>query len=169
MTPPRLPPPTFAQPAPPPHRQTMLFTPLLALLAVAATATASPAAPPLSRRDQVSVAYDNNYSKATNLPLASFACSDGANGLLTKGYTNIASLKAYASATPYVKGWNSPSCGKCYTVTYGGRSINVVAVDVGNSFVMGQDAMDALTGGQAVALGRVQANAVEVAASVCGL
>ncbi|KAI9324777.1 Cerato-platanin-domain-containing protein [Zopfochytrium polystomum] len=135
----------------------MLFTPLLALLAVAATATASPAAAPLSRRDQVSVAYDNNYSKATNLPLASFACSDGANGLLTKGYTNIASLKAYASATPATP------------VTYGGRSINVVAVDVGNSFVMGQDAMDALTGGQAVALGRVQANAVEVAASVCGL
>ncbi|KAI9346810.1 heat-stable 19 kDa antigen [Zopfochytrium polystomum] len=148
------------------HFSTAIATTLALLLASTTTTTT---ASPLTRRDQVSVSYDNNYSKTTNLPLASFACSDGSNGLLTKGYTTIASLKVYAAATPYVGGWNSPSCGKCYAVSYGGKSVTVVAVDRGNSFVMGQDAMDELTGGQAVALGRVQADAVEVAPSNCGL
>ncbi|KAI9328993.1 heat-stable antigen [Zopfochytrium polystomum] len=150
----------------------MQFKAILAVVAAAAaaaTSTPSALASPLHRRDDVSVAYDHNYDRATDLSLASVTCSDGSNGLLTKGYSSIGALPAYAAASPYVGGWNSPNCGKCYTVSYNGRSINVIAVDLGNSFVMGEDAMNDLTGGQAEALGRVAATAVEVNQSVCGL
>ncbi|KAI9346804.1 Cerato-platanin-domain-containing protein [Zopfochytrium polystomum] len=133
----------------------MQFKAILAV-AAAAAATSAPSAlaSPLHRRDDVSVAYDHNYDRATDLSLASGTCCDGSNGLLTKGYSSIGVLSAYAAASPYVGGWN---CGKCYTVSYNGRSVNVIAVDLGNSFVMGEDAMNDLAGGQAEALGRVAA------------
>ncbi|KAK6520468.1 hypothetical protein TWF506_000722 [Arthrobotrys conoides] len=64
--------------------------------------------------------YDSNYSYARNLPLTSFACSDGANGLITKFHVNTLSelrskLKpgVQVAAHKFVQKWNSPSCGTC--------------------------------------------------------
>ncbi|KAI9366921.1 Cerato-platanin [Zopfochytrium polystomum] len=142
----------------------MQFSAILASLALlVSTATASP----LARRDQVSVAYNDYYNRNSTLPLTAVACSNGVNGLLKKGYTDIRSLPGYASAAPYLGSWNSPKCGQCYKVSYSDKFVYVIAVDVADSFVMGQYAMNVLTGGQAYDLGRVPATAVEAPQSAC--
>ncbi|EPS35891.1 hypothetical protein H072_10655 [Dactylellina haptotyla CBS 200.50] len=64
--------------------------------------------------------YDTNFDYSTNLPLTSFACSDGANGLITKtGAQNAQQLKAKLKPNTYIvaggiQGWNSPNCGQCW-------------------------------------------------------
>ena len=69
-----------------------------------------------------------------------------------------------------VEGWNSASCGKCYSLTFEGRSINILAVDhAAEGFNIAQAAMNQLTGGRAVEVGRVDAVWAEVPASGCGL
>ena len=69
-----------------------------------------------------------------------------------------------------ISGWNSPSCGSCYTLTWEGKSVTILAVDhAGAGFNIGQIALDELTGGRAVELGGVDAEWVEVGAGACGL
>jgi len=69
-----------------------------------------------------------------------------------------------------VEGWNSANCGSCWQVTYKGKSINVLAVDhAADGFNLSQKAMDALTNGQAVDLGHVQATVKSLSPHVCGL
>ncbi|PSR87105.1 Cerato-platanin [Coniella lustricola] len=117
------------------------------------------------------VSYDTTYDNAAT-SLGVTACSDGANGLETKGYSTLGSLPGfpYIGGAPAIAGWNSANCGTCWTLTYNGHSINVLAVDVGSGgFNLAEEAMNALTNNQAVALGRITATATEVDASVCGL
>ncbi|KAI9353024.1 rasp f 13 [Zopfochytrium polystomum] len=142
----------------------MQFTTILATIALlASTGTASP----LSRRDQVTVAYNDYYNRSSTLLLTAVACSNGSNGLLKKGYTDIRSLPGYAAAAPYLGTWNSPKCGQCYKLSYKDKFVYVIAVDVADSFVLGQDAMDVLTDGQAYELGRVPATAEEAPQTSC--
>jgi len=59
----------------------------------------------------VRVTLDDVYSQASN-SLSGVACSDGANGLLTKGYKTFGDLPDF----PHLGGssdvsWNSPECG----------------------------------------------------------
>ena len=50
------------------------------------------------------------------------------------------------------------------------KTINVLAIDVAKpGFNIGLVAMNALTGGQAVHLGKVEATVKQVSASICGL
>lgn len=117
------------------------------------------------------VAYTSTYDDP-NLSTLNLACSDGINGLATKGYPTLGSLPKFPfiAASSQIAGWNSVNCGKCYAVTYGTKTVNVIAVDRAvNGFVMSKGAMDELTGGQAAMLGRIQANWVEAPASACGL
>lgn len=118
------------------------------------------------------LSYDTSYG-VENTPLTTFACSDGVNGLEIKGYTTLDSLRnfPYIGGAPTVLDWNDTNCGKCYTVTYGGAaSISIVAMDAGlGEFVVSPQAMDALTGGQAKMLGRVDVTYVEADPSVCQL
>nr|AGL40520.1 cerato-platanin 2 [Crinipellis campanella] len=119
----------------------------------------------------VQLQYDPAYDVSSS-SLSTTACSDGANGLLTRGYTTFGSLPNFPHIGAFdgITGWNSPNCGTCWEVTYNGTSINVLAMDVaGNGFNVAQEAMDELTGGQAVALGNVDVQAVQVDASACGL
>ncbi|KAK6527936.1 hypothetical protein TWF281_009197 [Arthrobotrys megalospora] len=83
--------------------------------------------------------YDPNYSYAKNLPLTSFACSDGANGLITKyKVQDLAGLKSklkegvQVAAHKFVTSWNSPFCGACFRARNpkNGRFFNFVAIDV---------------------------------------
>lgn len=118
-----------------------------------------------------SVSWDSIYDDA-GASLATVACSDGPSGLLTKGFTTFGSLPNFPriGGVPAVGGWGSAACGTCWQLTYNGKSINVLAVDVGrDGFNLSEEAMNELTGGQAVALGRVDANAIQVDASACGL
>lgn len=117
-----------------------------------------------------SVSYDQTYDDASN-SLDIVACSDGVNGLETKGFTTFGSLPnfPFIGGVQAVAGWNSPSCGTCWSLTYNGTTINVLAVDHAIGYNIGLTAMNKLTHNQAVQLGRVNAVAKQVANSVCGL
>ncbi|KAI6097811.1 Cerato-platanin [Pisolithus sp. B1] len=126
---------------------------------------------PVLAQMTTSLAYDAIYGDA-NLPLSRLACSDGSNGLESKGYTTLGSFSnfPYLGGAPTVADWNDPSCGKCYAVTYGKNTIKVIALDVSkDGFTVSPQAMDTLTDGQANALGRVEVTAAEVPASECSL
>ncbi|KAI5299732.1 hypothetical protein KEM55_001818 [Ascosphaera atra] len=118
-----------------------------------------------------SVSYDATYD-AAGTALTALACSDGSNGLISKGYKTLGDIPSfpYVAGVSAISGWNSPSCGTCWKVTYNGKSIKVLGVDVSKDGVnTGQKAMDELTNGQAVSLGRIQASVEQVASSECGL
>jgi hypothetical protein len=118
------------------------------------------------------VGYDQGYDDAGR-SMTAVACSDGVNGLTTRyGWTAQGQIPRfpYIGAAAAVAGWNSPSCGTCWKLTWNGRSISVLAVDhAGAGFNVALGAMNDLTNGQAVALGRIDAAAVQVDKSVCGL
>lgn len=124
----------------------------------------------------VTLAYDTTYDNASG-SLTTVACSDGANGLIPRGFSTFGSLPKFPhiGAASAVAGWNSPNCGTCWQLTYTNaqgakKSINVIAVDhAGSGFNVALSAMNELTNGQAVQLGRVDVASTQVAASVCGL
>ncbi|KAJ6260451.1 hypothetical protein Dda_4677 [Drechslerella dactyloides] len=88
-----------------------------------------------------SVSWDPVYDNAGQ-SLATVACSDGANGLLTKfpDVKTLGDLKGklkpnvYPAGVSEITGWNNPSCGKCFRLKYksrvgGDKQIFLVAVD----------------------------------------
>ncbi|CUS14168.1 unnamed protein product [Tuber aestivum] len=116
--------------------------------------------------------YDTVYDNGS-LSTLSLACSDGPNGLYTKGYQTLSSLPRFprVGSIETIPGWNSPNCGKCYKVTYTatGASINMIGVDAAASgIVMSLGALDELTGGLGEELGRVNVTYVETAGTDCG-
>ena len=125
---------------------------------------------------QLSVSYDTAYDNS-GTSLSSVACSDGPNGLLTRGFTTFGSLPKFPfiGGAPAVTGWNSPGCGTCWELTYVNSqgvstSINILAIDVATpNYNIALEAMNNLTNGEATFLGRVPVTAVKVAPSVCGL
>lgn len=148
----------------------MFFTALLAAFAVfflpILAAPQSPGHPP-----SLPVTYSTQYDNK-NLPLTGVACSNGANGLLTKGYKTLGDLKnfPYVGAAQYIEGWNSTQCGSCYKLVWWSNSIYVLGVDhVTDGFVISKAALNALTGGQAVDLGSTQAAVIGVQPSYCNI
>ncbi|TBU50579.1 Cerato-platanin-domain-containing protein [Dichomitus squalens] len=146
-----------------PHQSvTMQFTTLaLALLAAVSTTLAA----------TVTVSYDETYDNSDG-QLTTVACSDGPNGLITKGFSTFGSLPHFPNigGAAAVAGWNSAQCGSCWQLTYNGKSINVLAIDHTDSgFNVALGALNTLTDNQGVFLGRVNATAKQVAASACGL
>lgn len=134
---------------------------VVSLIAAATTAFA---------QNTATVAWEGSYDNGS-LSTSNVACSDGINGLSTKGYATLGALPKFpfVGASSQVSGWNSDKCGKCYSVTYGPTTINIIAVDRSvDGFVLSKAAMDALTGGQAAALGRVTATWAEAPQSACG-
>jgi hypothetical protein len=69
-----------------------------------------------------------------------------------------------------IAGWNSENCGSCWELTYNGASTNVLANDhADGSDNLSLEAMNALTSGQAKALGRIETTAVQVDRLICGM
>jgi hypothetical protein len=101
------------------------------------------------------------------------ACSDGKNGLITRyGWQTQGNIPKFPNigGAQAIAGWNSASCGTCWKLTYKGKSINVLAIDhTAAGFNIALTAMNTLTNGQAVKLGRVDATATQVAVSNCGV
>jgi len=119
----------------------------------------------------IHVSWDSAYDQGSS-SLATVACSDGSNGLLTKGFSTFGSLKAFPNigGAQAVAGWNSASCGTCWQLSYQGRSVNILAVDhADDGFNISEEAMNTLTNGQAVQVGVVQATVTQLPASACGL
>ncbi|KAI0172849.1 SnodProt1 [Hypoxylon sp. FL1284] len=119
----------------------------------------------------VTVSYDTGYDDASR-SMTAVSCSDGVNGLTTRyGWqTQGAIPAAYIGGADTIAGWNSASCGTCYELSYNGKTINLYAIDhAASGFNIALDAMNALTNGQAVALGRVDATSRQVDVSACGI
>ncbi|KAH7362183.1 eliciting plant response-like protein [Plectosphaerella cucumerina] len=138
----------------------MQLSSILAALSLTAVASAA------------SVSYDTGYDDGSR-SLTSVSCSDGTNGLITRyGWQTQGQVKnfPYIGGADAIAGWGSDQCGTCWQLTYNGKSINILAIDhAGSGFNIALDAMNALTNGQAVSLGRVDAQATQVAISACGL
>ncbi|KAG1725861.1 Cerato-platanin [Suillus lakei] len=125
-----------------------------------------------------SLSYDTAYDEGST-SLNTVACSDGSNGLESRGYTTFSSIPnfPYIGGAPQITGWNSAYCGSCWEITYtspsGTNTKYVTAIDVGDEardgFNLSLEAMNGLTGGQAEFLGRVTVTATQVDASNCGL
>ena len=124
-------------------------------------------------------AFTASYDTAYDNPdrsLSTVSCSDGPNGLLTRNFTTFGSLPKYpyVGGAPAVKDWNSPGCGTCWNLTYTNaegiaKSINLLAIDSSSNYNMPTAAMNKLTDGQAISLGRVLVTNDNVHPSVCGL
>lgn len=123
--------------------------------------------------------YDPAYDMGS-ASLNTVACSDGANGLITRGYgTTLGSLHNFPNIGAFhqVEGWNSTACGTCWQVTYYdnkanfSETLNILAVDhAGEGLInVSEEAMNTLTRGNAVALGAVTAYIVQQPGSACGL
>ncbi|KAI0130254.1 Cerato-platanin [Xylariales sp. AK1849] len=138
----------------------MYFSKIVQAISFAAAASAA------------SVAYDTGYDLGSR-SMTEVACSDGANGLITRyGWQTQGAIPdfPYIGAAEAVEGWNSANCGTCWELSYQGKTINVLAIDhAASGFNIALDAMNALTNGQATALGRVDATATQVDVSACGL
>ncbi|KIJ37888.1 hypothetical protein M422DRAFT_211099, partial [Sphaerobolus stellatus SS14] len=116
--------------------------------------------------------YDPVYDNGAN-SLDIVACS-GTDLLTTatKGNRTFGALPSFPhiGGAFVVQGFDSPGCGTCWSLTFGNTTINVLAIDfAAQGFNIAQSALDELTGGQAVQLGRVNVTASQVAASACGL
>ncbi|RDW90380.1 allergenic cerato-platanin Asp F13 [Aspergillus mulundensis] len=153
-----------------------LTTAILSLLP--ALALAAPSEPLVARQSSgtSTLSYDTKYDVATS-SLTTVACSDGDFGLMTDGFSTFGSLPTFAriGGAPTIAGWNSPSCGSCYQLTYTSatgatNSIIVTAIDTApGGFNVGQTAMNQLTNNRAVELGRVDITWTLLEREQCGL
>ncbi|KAI1761121.1 Cerato-platanin [Hypoxylon sp. FL1150] len=137
----------------------MQFTKIAQLLSLVAASSA------------ITVSYDTAYDDASR-SLTTVACSTGQYGLITRyGWQTQGDIPStYLGAADTIAGYNSPSCGTCYELSYSGKTVNVYAIDhAGAGFNIAVDAMNALTNGQAVALGRIDATSRQVELSACGI
>ena len=117
------------------------------------------------------VTFDRIYGSG-DLSLNNVACSNGDNGLITKGFTTLNSLPSfpYIGGANVVSGWNSPNCGSCWSLTYEGTTIYVLAVDTaGVGFNVSPEAMHALAGERGEQLGKVSALIAPADSWHCGL
>ncbi len=118
------------------------------------------------------MSYDQGYDDGSR-PMTDVSCSDGTNGLITRyGWQTQGQVKRfpYIGGAAAVAGWNSPSCGTCWSASWNGKTIYILAIDrSGDGLNIALDAMNDLTNGQAVALGRVDATVSQVDISNCGL
>jgi hypothetical protein len=118
------------------------------------------------------VSYDEGYDRAER-SLTEVACSDGVNGLIWKyGWQTQGEVQGF----PYIGGsdsipeWNSPNCGSCWSATFNGKTIHVIALDrAASGLNIGLTAFNDLTGGHGTDLGQVDAVVRREELSVCGL
>ena len=139
-----------------------------ALLAAALAAPAALASP-TRRTETLKVTFDQTYDNAGQ-SLATVACSNGANGLLTKGFTTFGSLPdPYIGGSQFVSGWNSTECGSCWTLSYNGKSLNLIAIDTaGVGFNIAKGAFDYLADAHAEQIGSFEATVESADPKACG-
>ncbi|KAK0636374.1 Cerato-platanin [Bombardia bombarda] len=118
------------------------------------------------------VSYDTGYDNGSR-SLDNVACSDGINGLTTRyGWQTQDQVShfPYIGGAEAVEDWNSPNCGTCWSATYNGKTVYILAIDHTKSGLnIALDAMNDLTNGNAVQFGIVDATVSQVPPSNCGL
>jgi hypothetical protein len=124
--------------------------------------------------DPAYVTWDPTYSNPT-ASLATVSCSDGKNGLLTKGYTTFESIPSFPNIGGVPGGvWNSTICGTCWGLKYTTPSghqttVYITAVDNSYTFNISPQAFDKLTDGTGFEAGKVKVRAIRVSPSKCGM
>ena len=116
------------------------------------------------------VTYDQTYDNPSD-SLAIVACSNGKNGLLTKGFTNFSSIPSfpYIGGSVFVTGWNSTECGSCWKMTYEGTTIFLTAIDTaGVGFNIAEEAMKKLGGEAAIGAGKINVTVEAATPQDCG-
>ncbi|KAF2497813.1 Epl1 protein [Lophium mytilinum] len=122
----------------------------------------------------VTVSYDTGYDDGSR-SLNVVSCSDGSNGLETKyGWKIQDDIPNFPNVGGFdgIAGWNSAQCGACYALTYAatGKTIYVLAIDhAASGWNIAEAALNDLTNGQAVQLGRIDATAVVADVKSCGI
>lgn len=162
---------TFSSSVPSDFESMKLLAFTSVFIAAGALASSLVAALPQIRTGTTSMGYDSTFGDASG-DISTVACSDGSNGLATKGYKTFGSIPSFPSigGIPAISGWNSASCGSCWQITYGNNTIYLTGIDAGKgSFVSSEAAVNTLTDGNAEQYGRIDVNAIEVGASNCGL
>ncbi|KAL1747696.1 Cerato-platanin [Schizophyllum fasciatum] len=123
----------------------------------------------------VTVRYDTAYDNAGQ-SLSTVSCSDGPNGLITRGFSTFGSLPEF----PHIgakagASHGSSECGTCHKLSWTDefgtkRHIHVLVVDYATSgFNIAQSALDELTGGRAAEKGSINATSKQVNVKHCGL
>ena len=141
----------------------MQFTSLATLIAAAAALATSAVA--------TKVTWDSVYDNRKG-DLNTVACSDGKNGLITKGYTTFGSLPdfPYIGGASAVTGWNSTGCATCWKLTYKDKSIEILAIDhADEGFNISQEAMLELAGTDGVNAGEIDADEIKLTNIQCGI
>ena len=115
------------------------------------------------------VTFDTFYDNPST-SLLSVACSNGDNGLISKGFTTFGSLPTRAiGGSQFIAGWNSDQCGSCWKLTYKGKSVHLLAVDTaGVGFNIAKGTFDYLADASAQQAGSFEAAIESLPASGCG-
>ena len=143
------------------------------IITLAALFTVAIALPPTSS-STVEPVRQNNFYDNGNESMNNVACSNGANGLVTK-FPPFNKLPTF----PFIGGgftvhnWNSPECGSCWELTdpATGVTIFVTAIDtISSGFSLSHAAVSNLTRGNAgPTFSEVNVDATEVPRHICGL
>ena len=143
---------------------------IITLAALFSVAIAGPTSSPTVEPVRTNSMYDNGADSLNNV-----ACSNGPNGLITRGFTTFDSLPTF----PFigggftVKNWGSAECGSCWKLTYPttGGIIYATAIDtVFSGFDLSVEAVEALLQGAVPAsFSEIDVEALEVAPHFCGL
>ncbi|KAF8587106.1 Cerato-platanin-domain-containing protein [Ramaria rubella] len=105
-----------------------------------------------------SVSYDNPMiTGETVFPSQHVAMGSTFDSL--PAFPNIGGVQVIA-------GWDSTNCGTCWSLTYEGKSINLIAIDTTFTGFNIAKVLDDLTDGHAVELGRVNVTAMQFPASL---
>jgi hypothetical protein len=139
-------------------------------------ATLAPIAALVAIVQAVITTFDPVYDIASQ-SLNTVECSTGSNGLITKGFTTFGSLPTFPNigGAPAITGLNDPDCGSCWNLTFTNskgakKSVVITAIDIGTpDFIIGETAMNTLTGGLSKEFSVVQVTATRLANSACGL
>ena len=121
----------------------------------------------------VPVRYDSAFDDP-DASLSTVACSDGENGLLTKGFHTFGDLPTFSNigGAFAIEGYNSPFCGTCWNLTDAETATTafIIAIDYAkDGFVIAESALSALGGPQAVIKGKIYTSAMLVDGTHCGL
>lgn len=136
----------------------MQFTALFSTLLLAGAALATRAG------------FDTTYDNASG-DMNTVACSDGTNGL-AKRFPTFGSVPTFPNigGASAIAGFNDAACGSCWQLTFNGASIIVTAIDhADDGFNLSEEALNALTDGDAAEVGTADVTAVQVDKSLCGL
>ncbi|KAG1820706.1 Cerato-platanin [Suillus variegatus] len=120
------------------------------------------------------VTWDYTYGNP-DASLNIVSCSNGKNGLVTKGYTTFSSLPSFPNIGGVPGGvWNSTLCGSCWSLKYATPSgsqttVYITAVDNSYTFNISPEAFGELTDGTGFEAGKVKVRALRVPSSKCGM